>query len=158
MSEVEASAAYAELSKFTKRAYRVICAEIDRAGGGSAPVRAADIMAALHSNSTSAIATATRELRALKFVTVTQGRRGASVFALADGWRGLDPAEAKRLAAEARIVQARGPMARKRAKTRKSVEVSVVEAEPEQPRYRPVTLPFLPWPSPIGLRLLEERL
>jgi hypothetical protein len=159
--EVEASIPFAALSRTTKRIYQVICTEIARSGTGSAPITAAALMTAINSNSTAAIAAASRELRGLKFITTETGNRGVSVFALSDGWQSIsDPVAAKRMAAEARATKKRGPLARSHVRSRKPVEVEPeaveVEREPEQPPRAKVTLAMLPWPTPAGLRLLAE--
>lgn len=160
VSIVEKSVAYSALGRTTKRVYRVICDEIARSTTGSAPITAATLMAAINSNSTAAIAAATRELRGLGFIVTTIGHRGVSVFELADGWQAItDPVEAKRLAAAARVVEKRKPLTRSHVRTsRKPVDVPVdtEEPEPEQPRVRAITLPVLAWPSQAGLRLLAE--
>lgn len=156
--EVEASVPFAALSKATKRVYQIICTEVARSGTGSAPITAAALMAAINSNSTAAIAAATRELRGLGFVTTTKGIRCATVFALSTDWQAItDPATAKAMAAEARVSQKRGPLSRaySRAKV-KPVEPVEVEEEPQEPPRVGITLPVLSWPSERGMALLAE--
>lgn len=71
-----------------RRVYDVITDYIARSGGDRAPITGYAMMERLNC-STSCVACAVRELRALGFMVTTEGHRGVNVFALAEGWRSI---------------------------------------------------------------------
>lgn len=159
--EVEASVAFGALSNAARRIYPIICSEIARSGSDQAPVTVNRMIAELGLLSTARLAAAVRELSALGIFAVAEGARGGKQYARALGWKSItDPAEAKRIAAEARATKKRKkPKIREsvRSSKKRAVEVQpdAVEVEPE-PRVRPVSLYQIPWPSERGMLLLAE--
>lgn len=161
--EVESSISYRALSKPGRKVYALLAAEIANGRTGSVAITSADMMAALSVSSSSSVASSVRELKALGLISIAKGKRCIGVYSLATDWQAVtDLDEAKRAASAARLPPKRRPKSRHHvmSKRRKAVEVPAEpEAEPEeQPRVRAVTLPVFPWPTPAGLRLLEESL
>lgn len=164
--EVKQSIAFAALSRQGRHVYALLAAEIASRRTESVAITSADMMAALSVSSSSSVASSVRELRALGLISVAKGKRCVGVYSFSTDWQAIvvDLEEAKSTAIAARLPPKGKPKSRHHvtsSKKRRKVEVQpdAVEAEVErEPRVRPVTLPVLPWPSPTGLRLLEERL